>query len=95
MQNGFIYTLAGGSGSVSYMFKNNKFQTNVMGSYQANLNKGVVNGGVLNGSVGVNISLNKKHQVATRCTYLNSTNKKIAQQNYREVIGQIDYRFSF
>lgn len=94
-QNGFDYTLMGGSVSGNYNLKDNRLQTNAMTSYQLNSSSGKVNGGVFNVSLGLMTTLKKKHQLSLRATWLNSSNEAIAQQNYQETIGQFDYRFSF
>lgn len=95
VQNGFQYTLMGGSLAGNYNLKDNRLQTSLMGSYQTNSSGGTINGGVLNMSLGLMTTLKKKHSLSARATWLNSTNTAITQQNYQETIGQIDYRFSF
>lgn len=89
------YSLAGLSGNISRAFFKNSLNTSLNSSYQVNNTNGQQAGGVLNAGWSIRYSPTRKHSFSLNGTYINSTNNQVKGQDFAEIFGSLDYRFTF
>lgn len=89
------YSLAGLSGNVSKAFFKNTLSTSLNSSYQVNNTNGQQAGGVWNSGCAVRYSPTRRHSFSFNGSYINSTNNQVKGQDFAEIFGSLDYRFTF
>ncbi len=89
------YSLAGLSGNVSKAFFKNTLSTSLNSSYQVNNTNGQQAGGVWNAGCAIRYSPSRRHSFSFNGTYINSTNNQVKGQDFAEIFGSLDYRFTF
>ncbi len=89
------YSLAGMSGNLSRAFFKNTLNMSLNSSYQVNNTNGQQAGGVINAGYSLRYSPTRRHSFSFSGTYINSTNNQVSGQDFSEIFGSLDYRFTF
>lgn len=89
------YSLTGMSAGLSRAFFKNTLNTSLNSAYQVNNTNGQQAGGVMNTGWTIRYSPSRRHSFSFNGTYINSTNNQVKGQDFAEIFGSLDYRFTF